>query len=425
MDVPAQCPPRPWRWVPSLYFCQAVPYVVVVTLSVPMYKKLGVSNADMAFYTGWLYLPWVIKGLWAPLVSRIRTKRWWIVALQFFLGAGLAAAGLTIPGPDFFRWSLVVLWLLAFSSATHDIVSDGFYLLTLSPPDQAAWVGIRSTFFRLANIAGQGGLVYLAGMIEESTGNVHTAWAWVFAPPALLFVLLAIYHQFFLPRPAGDGPTGHGAGVGVDWLAAFGSFFRKKEIGAALAFLLLYRLGESQLLKMVQPFLLDPREAGGLGLTTKQTGLAYGIFGIIALTVGGLFGGPAVARYGLRRMLWPMLLSVHLPNLAYIALATIRPDSFAAVCAAVAVEQFGYGFGFTAYVVYMMMLAEGEHRTAHYAICTGFMALGMMVPGMAAGWIQEKIGYTNFFIWVCLATLPSFWATARLRVDPAYGRKGG
>jgi PAT family beta-lactamase induction signal transducer AmpG len=423
MESPPPNASHPWRWIPSLYFCQAVPYVAVVALSVPMYKKLGVSNTDIALYTSWLYLPWVIKPLWAPFVDRVRTKRWWIVALQFFIGAGLAAVALTIPGPHFFRWSLAVFWLLAFSAATHDIVSDGFYLLTLSPHDQAAFVGIRSTFFRLANIAGQGGLVYLAGMLEESTGRVFTAWAWVFVPPAVLFIFAAMYHQVFLPWPAGDGPAVGRAGATVDWAKAFAAFFRKKEIGSALAYLLLYRLGEAQLLKMVQPFLLDSPAAGGLGLTTRQTGLAYGTCGIVALTLGGLLGGPAVARYGLKRLLWPMVLAVHVPNLAYVALAVWRPEGFAVVCAAVAVEQFGYGFGFTAYVVYMMMLADGERRTAHYAICTGFMALGMMLPGMAAGWIQEKLGYTNFFIWVCVATLPSLWATARLQVDPAYGRK--
>jgi PAT family beta-lactamase induction signal transducer AmpG len=423
MEVPAECPPRPWRWVPSLYFCQAVPYVAVVAVSIPMYKKLGVSNTDIALYTSWLYLPWVIKPLWAPFVDRFRTKRWWIVALQFFIGAGLAAVALTIPGPDFFRWSLAVFWLLAFSAATHDIASDGFYLLSLPPHQQAGFVGVRSTFFRLANIAGQGGLVYLAGMLEESTGNVHTAWAWVFVPPAILFVLAAVYHLIVLPRPSADHAVVDRANAGADWLAVFGAFFRKPDIGTALAYLLLYRLGEAQLVKLVQPFLLDARAAGGLGLSTKLAGLAYGTLGIIALTVGGILGGLAVARWGLKRMLWPMLLSMQVPNLAYVLLAFARPDAFAVTCAAVSVEQFGYGFGFTAYVVYMMMIAAGEHRTAHYAICTGFMALGMMVPGMAAGWIQEKIGYTNFFIWACVATLPSFWATARLRVDPAYGRK--
>ncbi|HTL68666.1 MAG TPA: MFS transporter [Lacunisphaera sp.] len=414
---------RPWSWIPTLYFCQAVPYVAVVALSVPLYKKLGVSNTDIALYTSWLYLPWVIKPLWAPFIDRVGTKRAWIVALQFFVGAALAAVALTIPGPHFFRWSLAVFWLIAFSAATHDIVSDGFYLLALSSADGAAWVGVRSTFFRLANIAGQGGLVYLAGVLEESTGRIALAWAWIFVPPAAFFILAAAYHHFFLPRPARDGPAARSADAMIDWGEAFATFLRRKDIGRALAYLLLYRLGEAQLLKLVPPFLLDSRAAGGLGLTTKEAGLAYGTFGIIALTVGGLFGGPAVARYGLKRMLWPMVLAVHVPNLAYVALAAWRPESFAVACAAVSVEQFGYGFGFTAYVVYMMMLAEGEHRTAHYAICTGFMALGMMVPGMWAGWLQEKLGYANFFIWVCIATLPSLWATARIQVDPAYARK--
>ncbi|HVZ66506.1 MAG TPA: MFS transporter [Lacunisphaera sp.] len=414
---------RPWSWIPSLYFCQAVPYVAVVALSVPLYKKLGVSNTDIALYTSWLYLPWVIKPVWAPFVDRVGTKRGWIVALQFFIGAALAAVALTIPGPHFFRWSLAVFWLIAFSAATHDIVSDGFYLLTLPPADAAAWVGVRSTFFRLANIAGQGGLVYLAGVLEESTRHIAIAWAWVFVPPAVVFVLAATYHRFFLPRPARDGPAARSADAMIDWGEAFATFLRRPDIRPALAYLLLFRLGEAQMLKLVPPFLLDSRAAGGLGLTTKEAGLAYGTFGIIALTVGGLFGGPAVARYGLKRMLWPMILAVHVPNLAYVALAVWRPENFAVACAAVSAEQFGYGFGFTAYVVYMMMLAEGEHRTAHYAICTGLMALGMMVPGMWAGWLQEKLGYANFFIWVCLATLPSLWATARIPVDPGYARK--
>jgi PAT family beta-lactamase induction signal transducer AmpG len=423
MESPAQSPTHPWRWIPSLYFCQAVPYVVVVALSVPMYKKLGVSNTDIALYTSWLYLPWVIKPLWAPFVDRFRTKRWWIVVLQFLLGAGLAAVALTIPGPDFFRWSLAVFWLLAFSAATHDIASDGFYLLTLNSHQQAAFVGVRSTFFRLANIAGQGGLVYLAGMLEESTGNVRTAWTWIFVPPAVFFALVAVYHFVFLPRPAADHPVVDRANAGADWLAAFGAFFRKPGIGTALTYLLLYRLGEAQLLKLVQPFLLDARDAGGLGFSTKHAGLAYGTFGIIALTLGGILGGLVIARWGLKRALWPMLLCMHVPNLGYILLALFRPEAFAITCAAVSVEQFGYGFGFTAYVVFMMMIAAGEHRTAHYAICTGFMALGMMLPGMIAGWLQEKLGYTNFFIWVCVACLPSFWATARLKIDPEYGRK--
>jgi len=423
MESPSPSPWRAWSWVPSLYFAQALPYVAVVALSVPMYKKLGVSNADLAFYTSWLYLPWVIKPLWSPLVDRFRTKRFWIVLLQFFVGAALAAVALTVPGPDFFRWTLVVFWLLAFSSATHDIAADGFYLLALPPHQQAAFVGVRSTFYRLANIAGQGGLIYLAGRLEESTGNVRIAWAWVFVPPAVLFMLAALYHLVVLPRPTGDGPAAGGSTLAVDWIASFAAFFRKKEIGCILAYLLLYRLGEAQLLKLVQPFLLDARTAGGLGLSTTQVGVIYGIHGIVALTLGGLLGGYVIARFGLKRMLWPMLLAMHAPNLAYVWLALALPANPVLVSAAVVVEQFGYGFGFTAFMVYMMMVADGAHKTAHYAICTGFMALGMMLPGMAAGWIQEQLGYVNFFIWVCVATLPSFAATALIRVDPAFGRK--
>jgi PAT family beta-lactamase induction signal transducer AmpG len=425
MDTPAAPAAAPWRWIPTLYFCQAVPYVAVVALSVPMYKKLGVSNADLAFYTSWLYLPWVIKPLWSPFVDRYRTKRWWIVALQFFIGAGLAGVALTVPGPDFFRWTLAVFWLLAFSAATHDIASDGFYLLALPVHQQAFFVGVRSMFFRLANISGQGGLVYLAGRLEEATGDVHRAWALVFVPPAVLFVLAALYHQVVLPRPRGDGPAATAGSAAGDWMEAFATFFKKKGIGFALAYLLLYRLGEAQLVKLVQPFLLDARATGGLGLSTRQVGLVYGTFGIIALTLGGLLGGWAVARYGLKRMLWPMLAAMHVPNLAYVWLAFAQPSDPLLISTAVAVEQLGYGFGFTAFVIYMMLLADGAHKTAHYAICTGFMALGMMVPGMFSGDIQAWLGYPHFFVWVCLATLPSIATTAFIwtRVDPAFGRK--
>jgi MFS transporter, PAT family, beta-lactamase induction signal transducer AmpG len=422
---PQPSPWRAWSWVPSLYFCQAVPYVAVVALSVPMYKQLGVSNADLAFWTSWLYLPWVIKPLWSPLVDRFRTKRAWIWALQFFVGAGLAAVALAVPGPDFFRWTLAGFWLLAFASATHDIAADGFYLLALPPHQQAAFVGVRSTFYRLANIAGQGGLVWLAGHFEEITGSVRTAWAWVFVPPAALFMLAALYHFFALPRPAGDGPVREKAGLAPDWAAAIASFFRKPGIVPILAFLLLYRLGEAQLVKLVQPFLLDYRGLGGLGLTTKEVGLTYGVHGIVALTLGGLLGGWVISRGGLKRLLWPMLAAMHLPNLAYVWLATTQPAAPWLVSAAVVVEQFGYGFGFTAYLVFMMMVADGPHKTAHYALCTGFMALGMMLPGMAAGWIQEMIGYRWFFAWVCVATLPSILATAAIKVDPAFGKKIG
>ncbi len=414
---------RAWTWVPSLYFCQAIPYVAVVALSVPMYKQLGVSNAEITFYTGWLYLPWVLKGLWSPLVDRYRTKRLWVWALQFFLGAGLAAVALSVPGPDFFRWTLALFWLLAFASATHDIAADGFYLLALPPHQQAAFVGVRSTFYRLANLAGQGGLVYLAGVLEESTGSVRTAWAWVFVPPAVLLAVAGLYHALTLPKPPGDQPTRVVASATGDWLATFRAFFARPGIGTILAFLLLYRLGESQLVALARLFLLDERGGGGLGLTTKDVGLLYGTYGVAALTIGGILGGLAIARWGLRRMLWPMLACMHVPNLAYVWLAVTQPASTALIGAAVVVEQAGYGFGFTAYMVYMMLVADGPHKTAHYALCTGFMAAGMMLPSLPSGWLQEQIGYPWFFVWVCVACLPSVFATALIKVDPAFGKK--
>jgi PAT family beta-lactamase induction signal transducer AmpG len=406
-----------------LYFAEGIPYVAVMTLSVVLYKNLRVSNTDIALYTSWLYLPWVIKPLWSPLVDLWRTKRLWIVSLQFVLGTALALVALILPGPLFFRGTLAVFWLVAFSSATHDIAADGFYLLALPPHRQAAFVGVRSTFYRLAMIAGQGGLVWLAGFLQEKSGNVAIAWAWVFALAAGFFFAVAIYHAASLPRPASDATHAKPAQFTASYFAVFAEFFRKKNIGTILAFLLLYRFAEAQLLKLVPPFLLDTRAAGGLGLSTQQVGIIYGTIGVIALMLGGVAGGLAIARFGLKHLLWPMLLSMYLPNLVFIFLALARPSNLPLISAALAVEQFGYGFGFSAYLLYMMFVADGEHRTAHYAICTGFMALGMMLPGMGAGWLQEKLGYVNFFGWVLVATIPSFVATALIKIDPAFGRK--
>lgn len=415
--------PRPWRWIPSLYLAQGIPYVAAMSLSVVLYKNLQVSNTDIALYTSWLYLPWVIKPLWSPFVELYRTKRFWIVGLQFVLGVALALVALMLPGPLFFRGTLTVFWLIAFSSATHDIAADGFYLLALPTHQQAAFVGVRSTFYRLSMIAGQGGLVWLAGALHEKTGNVIQAWMWVFGLASAFFLVVAAYHAWALPQPASDAPRQQSSPFATGYFAVFAAFFRKKGIVAALAFLLLYRFAEAQLLKLVAPFLLDGRDDGGLGLTTQEVGILYGTVGVIALTLGGILGGLAIARFGLRRLLWPMVLSMSVPNAVFVFLALTQPASATLVGAALAAEQFGYGFGFTAYLLYMMLVAEGEHRTAHYAICTGFMALGMMLPGMAAGWIQEQLGYLNFFAWICLATLASFVATACIKVDPAFGRK--
>jgi PAT family beta-lactamase induction signal transducer AmpG len=413
-----------WAWVPSVSFSQGVPYVAVMMLSTVMYKNLGISNADLAFYTAWLYLPWVVKPLWSPVVEMFGTKRRWTVLMQLVSGAGLAAVALTLHAPDFFRWTLVIFWLMAFSSATHDIASDGFYMLGLpTQRQQAAFVGVRSAFYKLAMIGGQGGLVYIAGELMKSTGDPVHAWSVVFVLMAVLFLLLCLWHQLMLPRPDSDRAHSAGGALWQDFLQTFASFFRKKDIAVTLAFLLLYRLGEAQLLKMAAPFLLDPRDKGGLGLSTSEFGLVYGTIGVCALVIGGIAGGVVVSRFGLKRALMPMVFIMHVPDLVFVYLATALPDNLFLISACLAVEQFGYGFGFAAFMLYMVMVADGEHKTAHYAICTGFMALGMMLPGMVSGWVQQQLGYQSFFIWACISTLPAFVMATKVRIPAEFGRK--
>ena len=601
-----------WCWIPTLYFAEGLPYVVVMTLAVVMYKGMGLSNTDIALYTSLLYLPWVIKPFWSPVVDLLGTRRKWVWLMQLIIGAGLAGVALTVPMPDFFRWSLAFLWLLAFSSATHDIAADGYYLLATTEREQSFFVGIRSTFYRIAMISGQGLLVIFAGLIQSHTGlskvelqiaaqpgaaivqtvgtnwqaspspapaglfivssasrieispeprskteagdliasaksrniargfcqaeqkrdeiktegwwtqnisqplrkfltehfgaskiktnvggnlgmvelqlsqkpvketvltlglkagdksiaiaegarlvfnetnwnlpaavvfqldpklrtassavyeirsgNIPLSWSITFLLLAAMFLFFGIYHKFMLPRPPRDHP-GAGGSTGrflTEFFLTFGSYFRKPQIIVMLLFLLLYRFGEAQLMKMVVPFLLDGREVGGLGLTTGQVGFVYGTVGIIALTCGGLIGGIVASRYGLKSWLWPMILIMHLPDLVFIYLANAQPDNLVIINLCVAVEQFGYGFGFTAYMLYMIYIARGKHPTAHYAICTGFMALGMMLPGMWSGWLQEIIGYGHFFVWVLLATIPSFIVAAKIPLEAEFGKR--
>ena len=414
---------NPWLWVPSLYFGQALPYVVVMMLSVIMYKANGISNSDIALYTSWLYLPWVIKPLWSPFVDMFRTKRYWIVGLQLVIGAALALVALTTRLPAFFQVSLAVLWLMAFSSATHDIAADGFYMLGLRQQQQAAFVGVRSTFYRLGMLVGQGVLVTLAGQLTERTGDVRFAWSVVFCVLAVMFLALCAYHYFILPRPASDHAVAHGDNHFNEFFATFAAFFKKPDILLILGFILTFRLGESQLLKLAAPFLMDPLAEGGLGMSTSQVGIAYSTVGVIALTLGGLLGGYVISRRGLKRCLWLMVCAVHIPDLVFVYLASALPQNFYLISACLALEQFGYGFGFTALMLYMIMVAEGEHKTAHYAICTGLMALGMMLPGMASGRIQEILGYQHFFIYVCVMTIPAFIMAARVKIDPQFGKQ--
>ena len=415
----------PWAWVPSLYFAEGLPYVAVMIISLVMYKRMGISNTEIALYTSWLNLTWVIKPLWSPFIDIIKTKRYWITSMQLLIGAGLAGIAFTIPTDSFLQTTLAIFWLMAFSSATHDIAADGFYMIGLSQHEQALFVGIRSTFYRLATITGQGGLIMLAGYLETTGGNISRAWSITFYILSGLFIGLWLYHRYILPRPSSDITVHNNSSSGIfsSFLETFRSFFRKEQAATAILFMLLYRLPEAQLAKMSIPFLLDPIEKGGMAMTTEQIGFTQGTVGVIGLTLGGILGGIAVSRHGLRKWLWPMVWAISLPDIVYVYLSFFQHSSLAVINLCVFIEQFGYGFGFTAYMLYLIYFSQGESKTAHYAICTAFMALGMMLPGMIAGWLQETMGYRMFFIWIMVCTTATFWVTSLLKIDNSFGKK--
>lgn len=415
----------PWAWVPSLYFAEGLPYVAVMIISLVMYKRMGISNTEVALYTSWLNLPWVIKPLWSPFIDIIKTKRYWITSMQLLIGAGLAGIAFTIPTDSFLQTTLAIFWLMAFSSATHDIAADGFYMIGLSQHEQALFVGIRSTFYRLATITGQGGLIMLAGYLESSSGNISRAWSITFYIMSGLFIGLWLYHRYILPRPSSDIKISNNNSEGIlsSFIGTFRSFFKKEQAVTAILFMLLYRLPEAQLAKMGIPFLLDPLEKGGMGMATEQIGFTQGTVGVIGLTIGGILGGIAVSRHGLKKWLWPMVWAISLPDIVYVYLSFFQHSSLTVINLCIFIEQFGYGFGFTAYMLYMIYFSQGESKTAHYAICTAFMALGMMLPGMIAGWLQETMGYRMFFIWIMVCTAATFWVTSLLKIDNNFGKK--
>lgn len=438
---------HPWAWVPSLYFAEGIPYFVVNVISVTLFKRLGMSNGDLALYTSLLYLPWVIKPLWSPVVDVFKSKRWWILVMQAIITVSFALLALSV-SPDVFGLSLVIFYVIAFASATHDIAADGFYMLALGEQEQSLFVGIRSTFYRISSVFGQGVIVVVAGLLEERMGSIPSAWKVTLLLCSALFALLTLWHCRSLPKvernlvgvhnsdrkaadagtmeakaadempepcvPAGGKSALHRGGWGDMW-RVWKTFFMKDGVWLALAFMLLYRLPEALSVKMLTPFLLDPPEAGGLGLSTAQSGLVYGTAGVIALTIGGILGGVYAARKGLRKSMWIMALSLALPCAVYLFLALVQPERMWIVYACVVLDQFGYGFGFTAYMLYMMKFAEGEFVTSHYAICTAFMALSMMIPGLFAGWMQEALGYVGFFIIVMICCLATVFVTLFVR----------
>ena len=432
----------PWWWVPTLYFAEGVPYFVVNNISVMMFTKMGVPNGDMSFFTTLLYFPWFLKGIWSPIVDVVKIKRWWIISMQALLTAMMILLTLTLPHPEpdvvasgstpisMFTVTLVLFIIAAFASATHDIAADGYYMLAHSPSSQAAFIGIRSVFYRVASVFGQGVLVYIAGTIEKSSNDIPFSWQITLGVSAVIFFVVTLYHTFALPRSKDDKPRiDQATSTAKDNLRELGNsfltFIKKPGVLLAIAFMLLYRLPEGFLIKLCQPFLVHPVSEGGLGLATDLVGTVYGVFGVIALLLGGILGGIYSSRVGLKKSLWVMAACMTLPCLTFVYLAIAQPSNVVIITIALCIEQFGYGFGFTAYMLYMMYFSEGEFKTSHYAICTAFMALSMMLPGFVAGYIQEAIGYVNFFWMVmicCFATLAVTYFVDK-KIDPNYGRK--
>ena len=427
---------NPWLWIPTLYFAEGIPYFIVNNISVLMFAKMGVPNGEMALFTSLLYLPWTIKPLWSPFVDVIKTKRWWILSMQILMSVAFILLTLTLARPttqmiesgntsmSMFTITLILFIITAFASATHDISADGFYMIALNQKDQSFYVGIRSTFYRLSNIFGQGVLVAIAGYIETHYSDIPLSWTITLGVSAAMFSLVSIYHLFALPKVESNSSGATGTPTNFSNSAkeifqgfgqSFATFFSKKGLVLAIAFMLLYRLPEAFLLKLCTPFLVADQASGGLGMSTQDVGIAYGTIGVLFLTIGGIVGGVMASRWGLRKSLWPMAACMTLPCLSFVYLAAAQPENVVIISVCIAIEQFGYGFGFTAYMLYMMHFADGEFKTSHYAICTAFMALSMMIPGMFAGYLQEWLGYSGFFWMVMLCCVATVVVTYMVR----------
>lgn len=431
----------PWYWIPLLNFASGFPYAIIISVSVLMYKNLGISNEDIGMYTSLLYLPWVIKPLWSPFIDLHATKRKWFLAMQLLISLAFLIVGLTIPMHHFFFLSLALFWVAAFASASNDVSIDGFYLLALTKDKQSFFLGIRSTFYRLSMLTANGVIVLLAGYLEEKYSDNTKAWSYTMLVVASIMVFITVYNFFMTPNPEVEEEyLRSNANHKASFTEVFVTFFQKKQIGLILTFILVYRLGESQLMKMLTPFLIDDVTKGGMGLSTEDVGVIYGTFGVAALVIGGVIGGIVISRDGLGKWMLPMILTMHLPILGFIYLSHFHPSDIINIhfeflktvfdynlnphiTAVVVIEQFGYGFGFAAFMMYLIHVAEGESKTSHYSIATGFMALGMMLPGMVSGYIQEYLGYGNFFIWVFLATIPGIILSRFLIFPYDFGKK--
>lgn len=410
----------PWLWVPSLAFSDGLPFVIVMTLSVLLYKQMGLGNAAITFYTSWLYLPWVLKPILSPFVELLNTKRWWVLSMEICLGAALGGIAFTIPTTFWLQGTLFFFWVLAFSGASHCIAADGFYMLGLDSHQQAWFMGIRSMADRLAAIFGEGVLVMIAGNLQVVLRNgMAFSWSLMFYGVAGLFIALWLWHHFVLPYPQEDQKHIY-KDVRTIWqevLGTFRTFFQKPQVVVAILFILLFRMPEGLLSKVTPLFLIDAAHNGGLGLSPQEYGFVQGTVGVIGVALGGVLGGIMASRDGLRRWLWPMVLAYTLPDVVYVFLSYELPQSLLAINACIFIEQFGYGFGLTAYMLYLIYYSRGAFKTSHYALASALMSLSMMLPGLVAGTLQEMLGYRLFFIVVLVCCLVTYAVTAFLKID--------
>ena len=418
---------KAWRWVPSLYFAEGLPNVLVTGLAPVMYMQMGLSDAELALYTGWLALPWVIKPLWSPFIDLLKTKRWWVLSMQLLIGAALAGIAFTIPTAFWFQGTMFFLFVMAFASATHDISADGFYMIELNAHKQALFVGIRNTFYRIAVIFGNGILISFAGVLQVVFRNkIAFSWSLIFYGLAGLFIALWLYHGVAMPRPKDNSQSGESLREVAKGLhSMFASFFTKfpvRQTIAVLMFLLFYRFPEALLNTMTKTFLMRPNSHGGLGLSPQEFGLANGTIGLIGLLLGGIVGGVLVSRDGMKKWLWPMVCAITLPDVVYIILSYTLISDMTIVSLCLFIEQFGYGLGFTALTLYMLYYSQGQYKTSHYAVCTGISYLGLMLPGMLSGFIKDAVGYRMFFIIVMASCAITFIVTAFLKIDPYFGK---
>lgn len=381
-------------------------------VSVLMFSDMGVSNAQIAFWTSLIMLPWTLKPLWSPFLEMFKTKKYFVVATQMVTGVAFGLVALSLPLPDFFCYAIAFMGVIAFSGATHDIAGDGVYLTELNATMQAKYIGWQGAFYNLAKILTNGGLVYLAGSLKDSIGIVH-AWMVIMGICAAIMVVLSLYHVRMLPSggaASGDVRTVKDA-MHMLW-EVIRTFFQKKYIVWYICFIILYRFAEGYVMKIVPLFLKAGIDQGGLGLPVQEIGIIYGTFGAAAFVLGSILAGYYISAFGLRKTLFSLCCVFNIPFVVYLLLAIYQPSNVWVIGSAIVFEYFGYGFGFVGLTLFMMQqVAPGKHQMAHYAFASGIMNLGVMIPGMMSGYLSDWLGYRNFFIWVLVATIPAFLVT--------------